>query len=96
MIGNSDKQFWDMNLAIQKDTMKEKQMCKHENIVYVGQQERHNCDAVLYLYNCRDCDSTISYPEISDNAVYMTVTPCNKGTSVVESALEDKHCLVEL
>ncbi len=35
-------------------------MCKHKNLVYLGKQELIRSEQYLALFNCIDCESTIS------------------------------------
>jgi len=37
--------------------------CKHKNLSYLGPQETLNKKRTLYLFNCKDCGTTISIPE---------------------------------
>ena len=46
-----------MNANIRK---KEKNVCKHKHLVFLGKQEILNADGFLALFNCMDCRSTIT------------------------------------
>ncbi|MBA7609454.1 hypothetical protein ES703_16645 [subsurface metagenome] len=37
--------------------------CKHKNLTYLGEQETLDKKRTLYLFNCKNCGSTITIPE---------------------------------
>jgi len=43
--------------------MKKEIKCNHKNMVYIGQQELPGTNRVFYLYNCKRCHTTVSFPE---------------------------------
>ncbi len=47
-------------MGIYKDFRKIFHPCEHKNKTFLGSQETQDPDVFLLLYNCDDCNSTIS------------------------------------